>query len=114
MAEKALSLSPLDPLKYYFDSLAASAYEADGQYARAVCFASRAIRSNRKFFSSHLALFFSEAMLGNTEKANQCARVAMQIRPNFTVTQYRNASPHFQNERGSQYAKLLENFGFPI
>lgn len=113
MAEKALALSPLDPMRYYFDSLAASAHESAGNYAQAVTLAERSIRLNRNFFSSHLALFFAQAMQGKSEEARTCARKAMHLRPDFTVSRYRNTSPHYRSANGPRYAELLKQFGFP-
>src|SRR5204862_2335690 len=49
---RALRLSPLDPLRYYFDSLAATAALSARQYERAIELARRSLRAHRTHLST--------------------------------------------------------------
>lgn len=67
--ERAIALSPLDPMKYYFDTLGASAAATAGHYARAVELAERSLRANCLHTSSLRVLAISQVMLGRGEEA---------------------------------------------
>ena len=51
-AETARRLSPIDPFGYYYDSLAATAHLAGGDYGRALELAERSIAINDRHIST--------------------------------------------------------------
>ena len=53
---KAMALSPYDPLMYAYSGNAAMAYLVDGQYERAIECALRSLRENRTYTSAHRLL----------------------------------------------------------
>ncbi len=53
--DKAMALSPYDPLMYAYSGNAAMAYLVDGQYERAIECALRSLHENRTYTSAHTA-----------------------------------------------------------
>ncbi|MDP1742143.1 adenylate/guanylate cyclase domain-containing protein [Polaromonas sp.] len=111
--ETALSLSPLDPLKYYFDSLAATAAMSARQYERSIFLARRSLRANRTHASTLRALAISQAELGQLDEARDTTAHLLRIEPGFTVTKFIEASPSSLYDFGSRCAAALRRAGVP-
>jgi adenylate cyclase len=111
--ETALSLSPLDPLKYYFDSLAATAATAAGRYERAIELAQRSLRANRSHTSTLRALAVSQVQLGQLSAAQESVRKMLRLEPTFTVSQFRAHSPTSHYAFGDVCAQALLEAGAP-
>ncbi len=111
--ERALSLSPLDPLKYYFESLAATAAMAAQQYERAVELGKRSLRGNRSHTSTLRALAISQVQLGQIDEARQSARHLLQLDPSFSVSQFRARSPSSNYPLGELCAQAFLQAGVP-
>ncbi len=73
-AERALSLSPLDPHLYFYESFAAIAAIAAGRYPRALELARRSLRANRKHPSAWRCLAVAQWQLGRFDDARQSAQ----------------------------------------
>jgi TolB-like protein/class 3 adenylate cyclase len=73
-AERALSLSPLDPHRYFYESLAAMAAVASGRHRRALELAQRSLRANRKHSSTWRSLTVAQWQLGRFDDARQSAQ----------------------------------------
>ena len=69
--ERALRLSPLDPHRYFYDSLAATACVANRQYDRALDLAQRSLRANRKHTSTWRVMTIAQWQLGQFEAARK-------------------------------------------
>jgi adenylate cyclase len=112
-AEKALRLSPLDPLRYFYDSLAASAAVSAGDYPRAVELARRSLRANRTHTSTYRALAIAQALSGDIEGAKVSITQLLELDPQFTVTEFLKRSPSSQFSVGRLYADALLQAGLP-
>ena len=77
----ALRLSPLDPLRYFYDSLAATAALSAGDYERALELARRSLRANRTHTSTLRALLISQWQLGKVGRGAHDGRRAFAPRP---------------------------------
>jgi adenylate cyclase len=110
---QALKLSPLDPLKYYFDSLAATAALSAGHYPRALALAQRSLRLNRTHGSTQRALITALWQLGREEEARATARELLKIDPEFTVSTFFERSPTAPYELGKTVASALRSAGIP-
>lgn len=110
---QALRLSPLDPLKYYFDSLAATAALANGQYPRAVELAQASLRLNKTHASTLRALITALWGLGREEEARARARDLLRIDPHFTVSTFLERSPAAPFQLGRAVAHALKGAGIP-
>ncbi len=103
-AEQALRLSPLDPLRYFYDSLAATAALSDGNFARALELAQRSLRANRLHTSTLRALAISQFQLGQYAESKQTVAEMMHLDPGFTVSAFMKNTPA-RGHRLSQLAK---------
>ncbi len=109
----AAALSPLDPISYYFDSLAASAEAAAGHYAIAVELAQRSRRANRLHGSTLRILAISLAMLDRIDEARAAARELRTLEPRFTVDHFLARSPSADYPIGRTFADALRRAGVP-
>ncbi|HZT55315.1 MAG TPA: adenylate/guanylate cyclase domain-containing protein [Burkholderiaceae bacterium] len=112
-SDRALSLSPLDPLRYYYYSLAASAAVAAGNYGRAIDLATRSLRSNRTHTSTYRALAMAQALSGREQEARATATQLLVLEPDFTVSGFLRRSPSGRTAAGALYADALRVAGVP-
>lgn len=111
--ERALMLSPLDPLKYYYDSLAATAALSSGNYLRALELAQRSLRANRTHTSTIRALAIAQWELGRTDEARATIADLRALEPGLTVSRWRARSPADGFAVGDAWAKALRDAGLP-
>ena len=112
-AERALRLSPLDPTRYFYDSLAASAAVSAGNYQRAIELAQRSLRANCTHVSTYRALAIAQALAGDIESARGSVTQLLKLDPQFTVEEFLRRSPSSQFTVGKQYAEALQRAGLP-
>ncbi|MDM0048190.1 adenylate/guanylate cyclase domain-containing protein [Variovorax sp. J22R115] len=110
---QAMKLSPLDPLKYYFDSLGATASLASGQYPRAVNLAQASLRLNRTHASTLRVLITALWQLGREEEARKWARELLKIDPTFKVSTYLERSPAAPFKLARTVASAMQSAGIP-
>ena len=89
-AEKALQLSPLEPLVYYAGFALAFACLLSGRTEEAVAHARKAIEGNRNFVFPYCALALGCARLGRADEAAQAVRGLVRAAPRFRVASLRN------------------------
>jgi adenylate cyclase len=89
----ALKLSPLDPFRYYYDSLAATAALSAGAYASAIQLAKRSLKANRTHTSTLRALLIAYAQSGELEQAKLVAAQLLRLEPDFTVAKFLARTP---------------------
>ena len=110
---RALRLSPLDPMRAYYDSLAGTAALAARRYERAVECARRSLRGNRTHTSTHRVLAIALWELGRTEEARKAVEEVMRLDPTLTVGSYLERSPASEHETGKIWAAALRSAGVP-
>jgi adenylate cyclase len=110
----ALRLSPLDPLKYYFDSLAATAALSAGQYQRALQLADRSLRLNRTHASTLRVIITALCRLGRIDDARRHASQLLVLEPGFSVDRYLKRSPGAPYKLGRDVASALADAGVPL
>lgn len=111
--EHALRLSPLDPLRYFYDSLAATAAMSAGRYERAIELASRSLRANRVHSSTLRVLAISQALLDRLDDARKTASELLAIDPTLTVRNYLERSPSGAYATGKIWSEALRSAGVP-
>ncbi|MDI1268194.1 MAG: tetratricopeptide repeat protein [Polaromonas sp.] len=111
--EKALLLSPLDPIRYFYDSLAASAAVAAGQYMRAIELAQRSLRANRTHTSTYRALAIAQSQAGLVDDAKETVQQLLKLEPGFSVSVFVHRSPSSAYPIGKVYANALTRAGLP-
>jgi class 3 adenylate cyclase/TolB-like protein/Tfp pilus assembly protein PilF len=113
-AGQALRLSPLDPLKYYFDSLAGAAMLGARQYDQAIALSTRSLRSNRSHLSTLRVLAMAQALSGDVDAAKVTVRELLTKDPKFTVATFLRVSPWRVSPEVSLLASALREAGVPV
>jgi TolB-like protein/DNA-binding SARP family transcriptional activator len=96
---KAMALSPYDPLMYAYNAYASIAYLVDCQYIRAIECALRSLRENRTYTAAYRLLVIALVLAGRKDEAHASARRLLELEPGLTVAGFRrrypgSASPH--------------------
>lgn len=110
---RALKLSPLDPVKYYYDSLAATAALAGGEPARAVELAQRSLKANRRHTSTLRALAIGRWQTGDLVGARQAIEELRTLEPELTISKWRERSPSRDYAVCEVWAAALAGAGLP-
>jgi adenylate cyclase len=111
---KAMALSPYDPLMYAYSGIAAMAYLADGQYERAIECALRSLRENRSYTSSYRQLVIALVLAGREDEARASARRLLELEPGLTVAGFRQRYPGNASTRAELYCDALATAGVPL
>lgn len=112
-SRRALSLSPLDPLLYYFESLAASSAIVARRYEEAITLCRRSLRRNVTHLHTHRALVTACWAAGKPVQARQAAQQLLRLSPGYTVAAYERASASRQTRFGRLMAQALAGAGIP-
>lgn len=111
--QRALRLSPLDPHRYFYDSLAATAALSAGRYDRAIELAQRSLRANRMHSSTLRAMAIAQVLSDQLEGARRTVAQLMKIESNLTVASYLKRHPAAEYETGKIWAEALGKAGVP-
>jgi tetratricopeptide (TPR) repeat protein len=103
--QQALRLSPLDPLRYFYLSLAASAAITAGHHAEAIELAQASLKFNRVHMSTYRALAIAQQLAGRHEDAALTVRQLLHHEPGFTVGRFVARFPG--RERAPDFTRLL-------
>jgi DNA-binding SARP family transcriptional activator/TolB-like protein len=112
-AERAVRLSPLDPRRSYYDSLAATAYLSAGDFERAIELAQRSLRVDRLHASTLRALAIAQQLSGRAEDARQTLATLLKLDPTLTVGKYLSRHPAAEFSTGRLWADALGKAGLP-
>ena len=111
---KAMALSPYDPLMYAYSGNAAMAYLVDGQYERAIECALRSLRENRTYTSAHRQLVMALVLAGREDEAQASARRLLALEPGLTVTGFRHRYPGSASPHADILCDALARAGIPL
>jgi TolB-like protein/class 3 adenylate cyclase/Tfp pilus assembly protein PilF len=111
--QRARKLSPLDPHRYFYDSLAATAHLAAHQFDRALKLAQRSLKSNCTHTSTLRAMAVAQWQLGMQEDARRTVARLMQLEPHLTIRSWRERSPSAGYRIGEEWASVLQQAGVP-
>ena len=111
--EQAMRLSPLDPLKYYFDSLAGAAMLGVQRYSQAIELSQRSLRNNRSHLSTLRVLAMAQSLSGDAEAARVTVRELLQKDPSFNVSTFLRVSPWRVSPAADLLAAALRDAGVP-
>ncbi len=92
----ALDLSPLDPTRYFYQSLAASVHLSAGNYEKSIAFSKQSLKANATHVSTHRALTIAQVMAGQINSAQLSAQKLLKLDPGLTVSKYLARSPGVQ------------------
>lgn len=112
--QRALELSPLDPWRYYFETLSATAALARRDFPVAIERANASLRANRSHSSTWRVLAIAHAELDQIDEARTYADGARRLDPGLTIEKYLQRSPAAQYETGQSWARALARAGIPL
>ena len=111
---RAMELSPLDPQRYYFESLSATAELSAHQYVNAERLARSSLTLNRMHSSTWRVLTIALVCQGRVDEAREALRGVRQLEPELTAGKYIARMPNGQLETGQQWARCLVEAGLPM
>jgi TolB-like protein/DNA-binding SARP family transcriptional activator len=110
---KAMALSPYDPLMYAYSGNAAMAYLVDGQYDRAIECALRSLRENRTYTAAYRLLVIALVLAGREQEARASARRLLDLEPGLTVEGFRRRYPGSDSPQADLFCDALTKAGVP-
>jgi adenylate cyclase len=110
-AENALTLSPLDPQRYYFEMMVATSCAANGKWLRAIQLCQSSLLKNRYHLPTIRTLVLSLYEAGQVAEAAETAKLLRELHPTFRLSEYRATAS--KSPARMHMAKVLQNLGFP-
>ena len=110
---RAMELSPLDPQRYYFESLGATAELSAHQYEKAERLARSSLVLHRMHPSTWRALTISLVAQNRMDEAREALAKMRQLEPRLTVERYLARMPSAELETGREWARCLAMAGLP-
>jgi len=111
--DRALSLSPLDPMIYYFNSLASTANLIGERFERAIDLAERSLRENCLHTPSLRTLAAAQVRAGRVDEARLTVRRLRSLEPGLTVSSFRARYPGRDSPHAATFADALRIAGLP-
>lgn len=111
--QRALGLSPVDPLRYYFESLAATAELAAHDYVRAEALARSSLKMNRMHSSTWRVLSIALVNQARIDEARAAMREVLRLEPALTCSSYLARMPNGDQPVGLTWARDLAVAGLP-
>lgn len=112
-ARRAIALSPMDPLRYYYESLMASCEFSAGNFREAIRWCESSRRRNRQHLST---LRLQIAALSAADRGSDARAVAgelLRMRPGYTVANYESHSVAVLYPFGQKVARAMREAGIP-
>ncbi len=108
----ACSLSPVDPLRYFFDLLTGNALLADHRHEQAIACFRRSLRANKHHAPTLRLLLTAQAELGQFEEGKETLGRLLAEVPKLTVSSYlaMGSADSPMRQRG---AKAMRQLGLP-
>ncbi len=112
-AERAIMLSPIDPLRYYYESLMGSCEFGAGRFSEAIRWCEASRRRNRQHLSTLRILIAAYAEAGEQEHAVKVANELRRLRPDYTVASYESHSVAAMYPFGQRISRAMRSAGIP-
>lgn len=113
-AERALRLSPYDPLSFRVYHFLNIAHYANGDYEQAVEWGLRCVRENPDYTSNLRSTAACLIETGRVDESRDLARRAMQIEPNYRVQAAMSRHPFQSRDQKERYGRALLAAGLPV
>lgn len=111
-ALRASGLSPLDPLRYYFDTILAVSHSINDNHEQAIEVAKRSLKANVHHQPTMRVLLYSQAQAGRPDEARITLNRLIQENPKFTVSSYLRMGGGESHTR-QKVAAVLRQLGLP-
>lgn len=110
---RALALSPIDPLAYYYESLAAAAEVAAGHHQQAIELATRSLGRNAMHTSTYRTLAIAQVLAGQVDEARRTVARLLVLEPGLTIDRFRARVPAGDRPIAERFARALAEAGVP-
>lgn len=114
LTDRAFVLSPRDPRRPFFLTLAAGSYVAGGRYVEAVKMAETSLRHNPLHLSAHRCRVIGLQLAGRESDARKAARELVRLDPKLRVSNYQRDHPAAQTDVIKTWANALKDAGVPV
>jgi tetratricopeptide (TPR) repeat protein len=112
-ADQALSLSPLDPMMYYFNSLAGMANLVAENYERAIDLSMRSLRENRLHTPTLRTLAAAFVLCGRPAEGRDMMRRLRELEPALTAGALQARYPGRDSPQAGRFIGALVEAGLP-
>jgi hypothetical protein len=112
-ADHALSLSPLDPMMYYFNSLSGTVNLIAQRYDRSIEFCTRSLRENRLHTPTLRTLAAAFALSGRLVEARETMSQLRQLEPALTAGAFLARYPGRDSSHAGRFVSALLDAGLP-
>jgi adenylate cyclase len=107
----ALLLSPTDPMRYYFLSLAATCALSNQDFQKALILCHNSLKINRLHASTWRSLIAAHVGLDQLSEAKHCAQELLKISPGYSLQKFRLNSASMQSAGGQRVHDALQLAG---
>jgi TolB-like protein/CRP-like cAMP-binding protein/Flp pilus assembly protein TadD len=111
--DRALSLSPVDPMIYYFNSLASMANLIGERYERAIELSTRSLRENRLHTPTLRTLSAALVLSGRLDEARETMSRLRELEPGLTAGALRARYPGRESPQAERFIGALLAAGLP-
>ena len=111
---RAKQLSPLDPQRYYFESLSATAALVARNFSVAERLARTSLRLNRMHSSTWRVLTIALVCQGKMDAASVALSELRRLEPDLTAASYRARMPNGNSMIGQEWAAAMTFAGLPL
>jgi TolB-like protein/class 3 adenylate cyclase/Tfp pilus assembly protein PilF len=111
--ERALSLSPLDPMLYYFNSLAGTANLIAGRYERSIELSTRSLRENSLHTPTLRTLAAALVCAGRLQEARETMARLRALEPGLTANSFLSRYPGRDSPQAAAFIDALLVAGLP-
>jgi TolB-like protein len=112
-AMRAQRLSPLDPMRYYYDNFTSMAKLAAGDCKGAIEYGQRSLRANRTHGSSLRILAIAQVFADQVEEARKTVNEMVLFEPGMSVSKFLERYPGAEAPHAVRYAEALRTAGLP-
>ena len=105
LTQASMRLSPLDPLRYFYLSLSASAAISAQRYDEATELAQQSLKANRTHMSTYRALALAQSLGGRVHEAQETVAEMLKLEPGFTTSAFLARYPG--RDEAPEYTRLL-------
>jgi TolB-like protein len=107
LVDQARKRTPIDPFRYFYESLSATAYLSAGRYQEALNFADTSLALNDRHLSTLRAKIIALHNLDRGDELRQAGQQLMRAAPGFTVENYLSEHPAAGSKFGAMAAAAL-------
>ncbi|HET9205018.1 MAG TPA: hypothetical protein VFO28_02185, partial [Burkholderiaceae bacterium] len=112
-ATRAHGLSPLDPMKYYYDNFTSTAMLSADDYEGAIRYGKSSLRANRTHGPTLRILAIAQVLAGHVDEACATIQQMLAVEPNLTVSRFLERYPGAAGPHAARYADALRTAGLP-